>query len=106
PALKRQVAGFIGQEATHSRAHEAFNAKLAEMGFPTRQIDRGCRVGMRLAERVLTPKGRLALTAALEHVTATLAQQMLEDDALRALLDEPQVADLFVWHSLEESEHK
>jgi len=29
PALKRQVAGFIGQEAVHGREHRAFNDRLA-----------------------------------------------------------------------------
>jgi predicted metal-dependent hydrolase len=106
PVLKRQVSGFIGQEATHSRAHDAFNAKLAELGFPTAAIDRGAGVGMRFAERVLSAKACLALTAALEHVTATLAEQMLDDEDHRALYDRPEVADLFTWHALEESEHK
>ena len=34
PALKRQVAGFIGQEAVHGREHRAFNDRLAELGYP------------------------------------------------------------------------
>jgi predicted metal-dependent hydrolase len=106
PELRRQVAGFIGQEATHSRAHEAFNAKLAALGYPTAAIDRGTGVGMRAAERVLSAKACLALTAALEHFTATLAEQMLDVEEHRALYTSPAVRDLFTWHSLEESEHK
>jgi predicted metal-dependent hydrolase len=106
PVLKRQVAGFIGQEATHSRAHDVFNEKLAALGYPTREIDRGTRVVMGLLERVLSPKARLAVTAALEHVTATLAEQLLDNEAHRALFDQPEVAELFIWHALEESEHK
>ena len=34
PALRRQVAGFIGQEATHGREHRAFNDRLHELGYP------------------------------------------------------------------------
>ena len=41
PELKRQVAGFIGQEAMHGRQHRAFNDRLAELGYPTKQVDRG-----------------------------------------------------------------
>src|SRR6476661_7213106 len=33
--LKRQVAGFIGQEAMHGREHRAFNNRLDELGYPT-----------------------------------------------------------------------
>src|SRR3954447_22050810 len=35
PALKRQVAGFIGQEALHGREHRALNGRLDELGYPT-----------------------------------------------------------------------
>ena len=31
PELKRQVAGFIGQEAMHGREHRAFNDRLDEL---------------------------------------------------------------------------
>ena len=106
PELQRHVRGFIGQEATHSRAHEAFNEKLAGLGFPTAAIDRGAAKGFRLLERVLSPKARLAFTAAMEHATATVAEQMLTVPEHRAMHDHPEVAEIFTWHSLEESEHK
>ncbi len=32
PALKRQVAGFIGQEAVHGREHRVFNDRLGRAG--------------------------------------------------------------------------
>src|SRR5207302_9953995 len=35
PALKRQVAGFIGQEAMHGREHRALNDRLDALGYPT-----------------------------------------------------------------------
>src|SRR5580704_8310406 len=31
PALSRQVAGFIGQEAVHGREHRVLNARLAQL---------------------------------------------------------------------------
>src|SRR5437870_9840520 len=36
PQLKRQVAGFIGQEALHGREHRTFNVRLDELGYPTK----------------------------------------------------------------------
>jgi uncharacterized protein len=62
PALKRQVAGFIGQEAVQGREHRVFNDRLAEL--------------------------------------------VLSSEAIRGLMGADAVRDLFVWHALEESEHK
>ncbi len=77
PALKRQVAGFIGQEAMHGREHRALNARLAELGYPTTRYERFTRWGLTLRERVAPPMSNLAVTAALEHFTATLAELLL-----------------------------
>ena len=33
PALKQQVSGFIGQEATHRRIHALFNGHLQSQGY-------------------------------------------------------------------------
>jgi predicted metal-dependent hydrolase len=106
PELKRQVAGFIGQEAMHGREHRAFNDRLAELGYPTKVVERITRWGLELREKVAPPKANLAATAALEHFTATLAELVLTDDEVRAAFGHDAVRDLFLWHALEESEHK
>ena len=106
PALKRQVAGFMGQEAVHGREHRVFNDRLAELGYPTKEYENITRVGLRVRERILSPKSNLAATAALEHFTATLAELVLTSEEIRTLMGTDAVRDLFVWHALEESEHK
>jgi hypothetical protein len=106
PALKRQVAGFIGQEAVHGREHRVFNDRLAELGYPTKKYENFTRVGLRFRERILPAISNLAATAALEHFTATLAELVLTNEEIRALMGADAVRDLFVWHALEESEHK
>ncbi len=106
PALKRQVAGFIGQEAVHGREHRVFNDRLAELGYPTRRYERFTKAGLRFRERILPPISNLAATAALEHFTATLAELVLTNEEIRELIGADAVRDLFVWHALEESEHK
>src|SRR5436190_15303989 len=63
PALKRQVTGFIGQEAMHGREHRAFNDRLAQLGYPTKQVERFTKWGLELRERIATPKANLAATA-------------------------------------------
>src|SRR5580700_7775941 len=106
PALKRQVSGFIGQEAVHGREHRVFNDRLAELGYPPKRYERFTKAGLQFRERILPPISNLAATAALEHFTATLAELVLTNEEIRDLMGSDPVRDLFVWHALEESEHK
>jgi uncharacterized protein len=106
PELKKQVQGFIGQEALHGREHRSFNDKLAELGYPTRQVERFVRRGLAIRERIQTPHANLATTAALEHFTAVFAERLLSSEEARAQLAHDEVRSLFLWHALEESEHK
>lgn len=106
PTLKAQVAGFIGQEANHGREHREFNARLARLGYPTERIDRWVRKGMAIDERYRSAEVCLAVTAALEHYTATLAELTLSSEEIRAQFGEPEIYNLMMWHALEESEHK
>lgn len=106
PSLAKDVEGFIGQEAMHGREHRVLNDKLAELGYPTRAIGRYVRVATAIRERIQGKKGNLAITAALEHYTASLAETVLGHEDARAAIEHPGVRCLLVWHSLEESEHK
>ena len=106
PELKRQVAGFIGQEAMHGREHRAFNDRLDALGYPTKDVERITKWGLAARERLLSAKSNLAVTAALEHFTATLAELVLTDEETREQFGHQEVQNLFVWHALEESEHK
>jgi predicted metal-dependent hydrolase len=106
PELRKQVAGFIGQEAIHGREHRAFNERLAAMGYPTRLIDRLTRYGLAALGRVAPEDHQLAVTAALEHYTATIAEVLLGNPDARATFGEGEVLNLLSWHAIEESEHK
>lgn len=105
PVLKKQVAGFIGQEAMHGREHRDLNETLTALGYPTSRLERATDRLLKLADRTTPKIGRLATTAALEHYTATFAEALMSDPELRDQLDEP-VLNLLLWHALEESEHK
>jgi predicted metal-dependent hydrolase len=104
PELKRQVAGFIGQEAIHGRQHRAFNDRLHQLGYPTRPVEGITERFLTLRERLLSARSNLAVTAALEHFTATLAELVLTSEETGERFGHPAVRDLFVWHALEESE--
>jgi predicted metal-dependent hydrolase len=106
PELQVQVRGFIGQEVTHGREHRALNDRLQQMGYPTHRVDRAAKRGLGLYERFAPPMLPLAMTAALEHYTATLAETLLTSERARALLGASEVRSMLLWHALEESEHK
>jgi predicted metal-dependent hydrolase len=106
PELKRQVAGFIGQEAVHGREHRALNNRLAELGYPVKTYEKLTKKGLELREKIAPPKANLAATAALEHFTATLAELLLTSEETRDMFGNEEVKNLFLWHALEESEHK
>lgn len=106
PELQPRVQGFIGQEVTHGREHRAMNERLEQMGYPTRRIDRFVRRDLKVLERRLSPLTCLAITAALEHFTAVLAETLLGDERAQALLGSTEVRSMLLWHALEESEHR
>jgi predicted metal-dependent hydrolase len=105
PVLRRQVAGFIGQESVHGREHRVLNDRLDQLGYPTKRYERLTRWGLAARERIVPPIANLAATAAMEHFTATLAELALSDAEARRLPG-PVVGEVFTWHALEESEHK
>jgi len=106
PELKRDVAGFIGQEAVHGREHRALNDRLDQLGYPTKRMERLTKWGLEKREKLMSPKSNLAATAALEHYTATLAEVVLRDEDAQQLFGSPAVTNMLLWHALEESEHK
>src|ERR1051325_10557067 len=76
--LRRDVAGFIGQEAMHGREHRAFNELVVSHGYTAApKIHAALARCLRLVRRLLTPRSQLAVTCALEHFTAMLAEQLL-----------------------------
>ena len=106
PTLREQVKGFIGQEAMHGREHRQLNERLAEMGYPTKGVEKLVDRSLRFRERIQGRRANLAVTAALEHYTATLAETLLSSEEARERFDVDEVRSLLLWHALEESEHK
>ncbi|MEO7245188.1 MAG: metal-dependent hydrolase [Rubrivivax sp.] len=99
-----EVQGFIGQEATHRRVHQRFNARLDALGYHNAWEQ---RIRHRVATQLegLDARAWVAVTAATEHFTAILAEYLLTEPwALDGA--EPRLRDLWLWHSSEESEHR
>ncbi len=105
PGLKERVRAFFGQEGRHGHEHEASFDMLRAQGY---EIDEFLRMYEKLAfERIeprVPPSVRLAVTVALEHFTACLAERALTADFLDNA--HPAMRDLYRWHAAEEIEHK
>lgn len=104
-AMAAEVQGFIGQEATHRRIHERFNAHLAAQGLVNHWEKRILARRQRLMEPLADARPWAGVTAATEHWTAIFAQHLL---AQPWLLEgaEPRLVALWQWHSAEELEHR
>ncbi|WP_156757188.1 metal-dependent hydrolase [Actinokineospora pegani] len=106
PQLKKDVAGFIGQEVTHGREHRDLNDRLQEMGYPTHRVDQMVKRALSMYWKRLPKISSLAVTSALEHYTAALAETLLIDPRAQELLGTSEVRSVLLWHAIEESEHK
>ncbi len=102
PVLEQQVRAFVVQEALHTREHEAYNRALAAHGCDVAIMEGRAAAALGTARAKIS---RLAVTVAIEHLTAMFAHMVLRDPSLFADAPEP-LRDLWTWHSLEEMEHK
>lgn len=118
--LREDVKGFMGQEATHARAHEFGREYLARHGIDTdRAMERAewMRKNLGGAQpfgrtvpkplRLTWLVARLSAVAAVEHFTAVLGEWILnESGELETIGADPQMLDLMRWHGAEEVEHR
>ncbi|WP_372864989.1 metal-dependent hydrolase [Spongiibacter sp.] len=105
PELKEAVRAFIGQEAMHGREHEEYNDALEKRGMPAARNSRIILGLLNFTRKVESRAGQLAITIALEHLTAILADSLLKEP--RSLAgSEPRFSAMWRWHALEETEHK
>lgn len=102
--LQKQISGFIGQEAYHSIAHEAFNALMAARGFPFASQEAFTARVLRSVSG-LPEAYRMAVTGAVEHFTAMFGKLVLSHPEVIADVH-PTLQPVFIWHALEELEHK
>lgn len=104
--LAADVAAFIGQEAMHGREHKVLNGLIEAHGHASAPaVDAWLRRFLKRVRRILSPQSQLAVTCALEHFTAMLAESLLADARMRSDVD-GSVRALWLWHALEEAEHK
>lgn len=105
PDLKDAVKFFISQEGSHTREHIAYNKALAGAGMPVTELETLVKKLLSFASKKFPKPLQLAITIALEHITAILADILLRDDSFLKNSDYEYRA-LWEWHALEEIEHK
>jgi predicted metal-dependent hydrolase len=105
PKLNEEVRAFIGQEAKHGREHRDYNRVLVQAGYPADRLEQGVINRLKLAVKFLPPYHQLAMTIALEHFTAIMANVLLDDKRTLAGADS-RLSALWHWHAIEETEHK
>ena len=103
--LKDEVTGFIGQEALHSKEHMAFDRLLDKYGLPGKELESLADKTIWLLEK-MPKKLQLAATCGMEHYTAAFAEFVLRDEEIREGFKDETVKKLWIWHALEENEHK
>ncbi|MDH0031134.1 MULTISPECIES: metal-dependent hydrolase [unclassified Acinetobacter] len=108
PILKQRVTALIGQEAIHSKVHNAFNDQtLANHQYPVRfyrfLAENVFKYGFHRFPQPL----KLSLMAGIEHFTAVFAEFAMKHDAeIWAKEIDDKTKGLWMWHFMEESEHK
>jgi uncharacterized protein len=105
PQLLAQVRGFLAQEALHSREHRTMNSWLSRFGIDPEAYEAVVADDIEQRRARRTPMDDLAVTCALEHFTAIMADLWLNEPALRTQAAEP-LRTLWTWHALEELDHK
>lgn len=106
PVLKQRVTALIGQEAIHSRVHNEFNDAITEQHYPVRLYR---FLGEQFFEHIFLrfPQPlKLSMMAGIEHFTAVLAEYMMKHEQNFYHSDDAKTRALWMWHMLEESEHK
>ncbi len=106
PVLKDHIKGFCGQEGFHRREHQRYNEALCDArGYDLEKLEGKLTRRLVWARKNLSPLENLAITVAIEHFTAVLAELLLRSDSVMDKAD-LSMRELWRWHAAEEMEHK
>lgn len=106
PKLKQDIKDFTRQEAQHSMLHTSYNDRLKTQGIEVDRILAGQEHRLfGVLRKYLSREFTLGITVASEHITAIMADCFVERAAIFEGADE-RIRALYVWHAMEEMEHK
>ena len=114
--LQKEISAFIGQEAMHTQEHVGFNASAQKYGHDVDTLDGYTGKVLKNSSKFLAMIGKpfgfnkemvdLTITTALEHFTATIATQLLVNPHIQELMSDETMKTMWLWHAIEENEHK
>lgn len=104
PKLDRDIGAFIGQEAMHSKEHHAFHVSAQQHGLDPESLERATGIVLKGIEKIFPKKWNLLMTVGLEHYTAVLVVEMMK--SVNEMMTDDTIRNLWLWHSIEETEHK
>lgn len=102
--LKKQVDEFIRQEASHAGFHEQYNKMLIRRGYKFPRMINTIESNIKFLQRNLRPEILLAITAANEHLTASLGDFFYHK--IPTADWDAEYRKLWRLHMVEEIEHK
>lgn len=102
--LDREISAFIGQEAMHSKEHHTFHLSAQQHGLNPESLEKITGFILKTLEKILSKKLNLLVTVGLEHYTAVLVVTMM--NTTHNLINDDTIRNLWLWHSIEETEHK
>ncbi|QIO09642.1 metal-dependent hydrolase [Acinetobacter lanii] len=115
-ALQKEISGFIGQEAMHTHEHANFNASAQKFGHDVDCLEQYTHTAIQSFRKSAAFMGKpfgitqqmidLIGTTALEHFTATIASELLRNEHIQALMTDETMKTMWLWHAVEENEHK
>ena len=107
PKLQEDIRGFCGQEGFHRREHDLYNRTLCDLrGYDLQYLEGRLAKNIALSNKYYSPLQQLAMTAALEHITAIMAESSLSDGSPMNEVGDAAMRDLWDWHAAEEMEHR
>jgi predicted metal-dependent hydrolase len=104
--LLLQAKELTAQEAYHSKVHRQFNRFIAGKGYENivNEYEQKTQKSLSWIQKHFSFKWRLAYAAAMEVSISFISQLILNNKYLQNA--DERVKTIFVWHGMEESEHK
>ncbi|QXI32362.1 metal-dependent hydrolase [Pseudomonas promysalinigenes] len=106
PQLREEVKIFFKQESSHTQEHVKYNRWVCQhRGYDLAQVEAPYKDHNEYLCDFAEPRLLLATTVCMEHLTAIVSHLLISEPGWLSEA-KPAVRDFWLWHSVEEIEHK
>lgn len=101
PDFRDEIITFCKQERNHTEMHKKMNysGHNAEL---VKKLERMTGVLLDNVSKYTSKRQRLVITTCLEHITATIAEELIKRTDLQAKMD-PDMKTAWIYHAIEET---